>query len=327
MNIAVVGAGFAGLAFAWYYSLLNPSDKITVFDPKPISQRASSLAFLLHPFIHPKSKLNWEGWNAFNKAEELLLQASTFTDQPFCLKRPFLKIANNPNLIIPYQKTAQNNPEVSWVESTEFGHPGIWIERAYQLRSDLYLKALEKGCSSRGVQFSSKQFDSSDLFDQVLLAKGNQVTQDLDLSFSEVKGQVLKVKWPSKSFNLPHAVTAHKCHLVPSFDQKTLMIGSTYEREFTSNAPDREEALKRLLPHLEGILPQFDQKDILLVSSGIRLNAPNRLPLLGKLNEKTWIFSALGSKGLLYHAYLGQKLAEAFLSQTETSLPKELLIN
>ncbi len=326
MNIAVVGAGFAGLAFAWHYSLLNPSDKVTVFDPKPISQRASSLAFLLHPFIHPKSKLNWEGWNAFDEAEELLLQASKFTDQPFYLKRPFLKLANDPTIIAPYQKAAQAHPEVSWSESTDFGFPGIWVNRAYQLRSDLYLKALENGCSSRGVHFSSKKFESPELFDRVLLAKGNQVTQDLDYSFSKIKGQVIKIKWPSKSFKLPHAVTAHKCHLVPSFDEKTLMIGSTYEREFTSDAPDQEEALRRLLPRLEGICPEFDRKDILKVSSGIRLNSPNRLPLLGRLNEKTWFFSALGSKGLLYHAYLGQKLAEAFHNQMVQSLPQELLI-
>lgn len=326
MNIAVVGAGFAGLAFAWYYSLLNPSDTLTVFDPKPISKRASSLAFLLHPFIHPKSKLNWEGWNAFDEAEKLLIEASKFTDEPFYLKRPFLKLANDPALIAPYQKASEAHPEISWSETTDFAFPGIWIHRAYQLRSDLYLKALERGCSSTGVQFSSKVFDSPDQFDRVVLAKGNQVTENFDFSFSKIKGQVIKIRWPSKNFKLPHAVTAHKCHLVPSFDAKTLMIGSTYEREFTSEAPDQEEALKRLLPRLKGICPEFDQKDILEVSSGIRLNSPNRLPLLGRIDEKTWLFSALGSKGLLYHAYLGCKLADAFCNQSPKSLPEELLI-
>ncbi len=37
-----------------------------------------------------------------------------------------------------------------------------------------------------------------------------------------------------------------------------------------------------------------------------------------KIDPKTWVFSGLGSRGLLYHALLGEWLADAIVSKKDT---------
>ena len=77
--------------------------------------------------------------------------------------------------------------------------------------------------------------------------------------------------------------------------------------------------------------------------AGVRAMAPStpwgKLPLIGCIDEIInvkslrklqypyyWIFGGLGSRGLIYHAWLGKKIAEAIISRSEASLPKELLL-
>ena len=76
--------------------------------------------------------------------------------------------------------------------------------------------------------------------------------------------------------------------------------------------------------------------------AGVRAMAPRtpwgKLPLIGCIDEIVnveslrklqfpyyWIFGGLGSRGLIYHAWLGKKIAQAVVSRSEASLPKEFL--
>ncbi|MCO5584617.1 hypothetical protein L7F22_038548 [Adiantum nelumboides] len=77
--------------------------------------------------------------------------------------------------------------------------------------------------------------------------------------------------------------------------------------------------------------------------AGVRAMAPRtpygKVPLAGCIDEVLnyrpsrkssspyyWIFGGLGSRGLIYHAWLGKKVAEAVVSRSETCLPRELLL-
>ena len=47
-----------------------------------------------------------------------------------------------------------------------------------------------------------------------------------------------------------------------------------------------------------------------LSRAGIRVTNPaHYFPILEQIDPKTWVVTALGSRGLLYHAYLGKKLS------------------
>jgi glycine/D-amino acid oxidase-like deaminating enzyme len=325
MKIAVVGSGFAGLALSWFYSKLGLSDTLTVFDPKPVEKRASSNAFLLHAFIHFKSVLNWKGREAFQAASELLEEVEPFSSEPFFIRRPFLKLANHPSQHASFIKAAELYGEVEWIEETPYGHPGLKVNEAYQLRSDLYLKALETGCRKRGVLFVDQKFEEKDeaSFDQIIYASGDQTLDFFpDLPCEKIKGQTFTISKPPH-IDLPCAITAYKCHIIPSFDQKTLILGSTFERHFLDDSPNIKKALELLNPHLSFMFPNLKEEDILSVSSGVRLNAQNRLPLLGQIDSKRWVFSAFGSKGMLYHAILGKALTQ-MISKNQMPIQNKL---
>lgn len=77
--------------------------------------------------------------------------------------------------------------------------------------------------------------------------------------------------------------------------------------------------------------------------AGVRAMTPRtpwgKVPLAGCIDEIVnhkpsggknpspyyWIFGGLGSRGLIYHAWLGKKVAEAVVSQNEGCLPKQFL--
>ena len=67
-----------------------------------------------------------------------------------------------------------------------------------------------------------------------------------------------------------------------------------------------ETAIHLLRPHLP----------VLGAKAGVRVTNPaHYFPIVEKLDERSWVVTALGSRGLLYHAYLAEQLALQFMEQ------------
>ncbi|XP_062010546.1 uncharacterized protein LOC133726922 isoform X1 [Rosa rugosa] len=122
---------------------------------------------------------------------------------------------------------------------------------------------------------------------------------------------------------------------------RSLYMGSTWEwksRNSSSNvsADEAAEALKDLLPKACGIYPVVKDWTFIGARAGLRAMPPltphGSLPLLGCVNNiigqnqtcKYWLFGGLGSRGLLYHGWLGKLMAQAVLSCNEELIPYEL---
>ena len=120
-----------------------------------------------------------------------------------------------------------------------------------------------------------------------------------------------------------------------------LHLGSTWEwnsRNYSPNVPPDEasKALEELLPKASAIYPAIEKWFFTGASAGLRAMPPltphGSLPLLGCLDDfvggsytcKYWLFGGLGSRGLLYHGWLGKLMAQAVLSCNEDLLPSEL---
>lgn len=118
-------------------------------------------------------------------------------------------------------------------------------------------------------------------------------------------------------------------------------MGSTWEwksRNSSSNvsADEATEALKELLPKACSIYPVVKDWTFIGAKAGLRAMPPltphGSLPLLGCVNNiigqnqtcKYWLFGGLGSRGLLYHGWLGKLMAQAVLSCNEELIPYEL---
>ncbi len=325
MKIAVIGAGLAGLSFAWHCQNLNPNHQITVFDPTPISLRTSAMANLLYPYIGIHSKLNWHGKKAFDKSVELFEAISKKTQKKIYQKKPLLKLASYDKQAVWLKQASSQYEDIEWQDHTPYSQEGVLITSAIQVDPLCYLSALEHACKLLGAQFISEAFEMQNRsnYDQVILTAGFKTNELLanPISFSYLRGQVLQLSWPNFPFNLNHYLIADKLHLTASIDQKSLYVGNTFDRGNIDNTPSVDDAIEAIWPQLTPYFPNLEKSLIQKVYAGVRLNAPHRLPLLGPIDSSTWLFTALGSKGLLYHAYLGECLALAITANSIDEIP------
>ena len=282
MRVAVVGAGFAGLAAAYQ---LSQHHAVTLFDAKGIGGGASGVSSgLLHPYPGEKGRRSWHAEEAIAATKELLRISEEMMGKPVANYNGILRLG--PCL----------NPG-SDVE--KLGEDRYLIQSGITVFTELYLEGLWRGCEKKGVKLVLQKITSLqelDAFDQVVLAMGpgiRDIPQNLKINF--VKGQALTCSLDrplerSISAKRYTALTARKeiCH-----------IGSTYEREFIDELPNIEVAKKLLHP----------DATVLDCRAGVRVTNPaHYFPIVEKINPKTWVMTALGSRGLLYHAFLASSL-------------------
>ncbi|MEQ9266692.1 MAG: FAD-dependent oxidoreductase, partial [Balneolaceae bacterium] len=111
---------------------------------------------------------------------------------------------------------------------------------------------------------------------------------------------------------------------ITSLSKKTFVVGSTYEHSFEHSGID-EKGLSYLVQRFEKVLPALKGRyKVLSQWSGVRASTPNRKPIMGKLKDldNAFIFSGLGSKGLLYSGYLSFLMSQYLIDGTP--LDKEL---
>lgn len=123
---------------------------------------------------------------------------------------------------------------------------------------------------------------------------------------------------------------------------RNLHMGSTWEwqsKNYSSDvsAEEASRALGELLPKASAVYPDIEKWEFVGARAGLRAMPPvtshGSLPLLGCVNQligaagescKFWVFAGLGSRGLLYHAWLGKLMAKSVLSGKEEQIPSEL---
>jgi glycine/D-amino acid oxidase-like deaminating enzyme len=281
MRIAVIGAGFAGLAATYYLSLKGFS--VTLFDKKGIGAGASGAsAGLLHPYPGEHGRLSWHADAAMEATRELLQVAEKQLGRAVASYSGILKKGECIGARDDVEKIA---PDTFLIQS------GITVF------PKLYLEGLWKACASQGATVCQEEITTLPSFDCVVLAVGGEIKKFCQLELGLVKGQMLVCRLPTP---LERSITAKK-YIAITEDPHLCHIGSTYERGFASSEPCLEKAVQLLEPEYE----------VLECRAGLRVTNPaHYFPILKKIDAKTWVITALGSRGLLYHAYLGKKLTQ-----------------
>jgi glycine/D-amino acid oxidase-like deaminating enzyme len=205
---------------------------------------------------------------------------------------------------------------------------GIFIAAGLTLDIPSYLEGLWQACAKGGAQLfptAVTSFDQLANYDQIILALGYASKTSLpQLPIQLVKGQLLELEWPLSLAPLPYSLVSLG-YVVPSKDQKRCIVGATFERDFTDASPHLETAQKEIFSKVLPFFPSLQKARILSCRAGLRVSTGGaHLPLVDRLHKKLWVITGLGSKGLLYHAYLGQLLANAVLSNDASLLPTRL---
>ncbi len=299
-KISILGAGFCGLAVAWYVKKSAPHLEVTLIDPNGIGNGASGVsAGLLHTFGGMRAKLSRFGREAYREATELLNVAGKDTYQKTGIHR---KALSNDQME-EFKKSAKLHDDVHLMED------GIFIESGIVVNTKQYLQNLWRACEAIGVTFTYENTPA----DYVIYATGASSTKLLpDLPLKLIKGQTLTLKWPEGLAPLKVPLNS-KAYLICHGETATL--GATFEREFESYEPDIEYAVNYLMPYLEKMYPALMDAEVISCQAGIRVAAPDHLPLVKRLAHGHFVITGMGSKGLLYHAYFAKALCRDILAE------------
>jgi glycine/D-amino acid oxidase-like deaminating enzyme len=293
MKAAVVGAGLAGMAVVTF--LLEKGCEVVLFDHQGVGGFASGIAAgLLHPFT-AKLKPKWIGQEALRACIDLLDYASSSVYK----KSGILKKGSF--------ETADSNIE-------QIDKDLFLIKEGYVVDIPSYLnKLFEKGIK-KGLQFEQRQIeDLKELngFDAVYLCTGALANQmkGVFLPLYSIKGQIAIVE-TKEVCDIPKM---QKGYLLKSNGQ--VIWGATFEKEFTTIDPDEAVFKKRMET-------EFDIDRIVEIKASLRSYHRSLRPLCLMINHNTFFLGGLGSRGLLYHAYLAKQCT---LFDTKTSFAtKEL---
>jgi len=332
MKIAVIGAGVAGLGTLWHL-LQNPKVTATLFDPRGKGGGASGVSTgLLHPFPGKQALRSWQSDEGMKATLQLIQASEKALGNPVSEQSGILRIALSDQQKRDFQKLAEKDPETIWKnhanEILEGAPrvPALWIPQGTTVYSRLYLNGLWKACEKLGAKLelqavrSLKELES---FDAIVITAGFESIQFEEcrhLPLKCTKGQTLICRWPNR---LPFSLLSQG-HITPTSDPSLCQVGSTYEREYSSQEPEPEKAME-LFKKTALFYPPAKDFEVLEIRAGVRITRKEGYrPIAAKIAPKAWIFTGLGSRGLLYHAYIGKALAEAILSNRDQLEPNDL---
>lgn len=320
MKIAIVGAGFAGLASA--YTLLEHYPSVTIIaDQEPGGGASGVAAGLLHPYAGLKSRLNPRGIEAYTESKKLLDKASKQLGKPVYRATGLLRPALNQEQFNYFQAAANTYPDIRWLDDEQCQElapgmaqvSGIFIESGLTIDPQLYLAGLWQLCQARGATFSLQHITTLaqlSEYDRIIVAAGADtlcIAELTDLSLTPIKGQILEYPWP-QTIPMPATAVNGQVYLLPDLQNQRCIVGSTFERHFIDPTPNLAVAMEHLHPKLCEMYPAFKDIHPTACMAGVRASAPMHLPFIRKVGERCIVYSGLGSKGLLYHALMAKEL-------------------
>ena len=320
MHIAIIGAGFCGLAVA--FNLLQQNHKVSLFDPLEIGTGTSGIAAgLLHKYVGARGKKNLDGDSSLEATLKLLQIAEETLGEQIFEKTGLFRPAITPEQKIDFQQTALLNEGVFWLNERDclnkfegiLPNEGIFISGAYIVDCPRYLKGLWMYCQINGASFERKKIHSLkelETFDKIIVTMGyasNTFPELASLKITPVKGQLLELT-PTTINPLPSIPVSSQGYLLKSPQANTLIAGATYEKDFDTLEPNKEKAKAEIFKKITPFISLLDNYKLTNCRSGIRASTNNHLPFIQNFSNKIIILTGMGSKGLLYHALWAKKL-------------------
>lgn len=311
MRIAVVGAGYAGLAASWH--LAKQGLAVDLFDAAGIGAGASGASTgLLHPYIGKKIVRSQYSSAALEAAEELLQASQEALGEQVFAGTGILRLAMNEQ-----QTEAMHQPfddAALWKAPELPPHAvstcGLWIPGGKTVYSKRYLQGLWLACERLGVCLKRTAIvNLADLqqYDRIVLCNGHEVMrypECKELPLKSKKGQALVCRYPEHLPPLAFSIVGNG-HISMTEDPHVCCLGSTYEEEFD------EQRAYLLKEKIAAFFPPAIEFEVLHVLSGVRI-APKigYLPLVQQVAPRCFVFAGLGSRGLLYHALYAKALVK-----------------
>ncbi|KAF5788191.1 putative FAD dependent oxidoreductase, FAD/NAD(P)-binding domain superfamily [Helianthus annuus] len=230
-------------------------------------------------------------------------------------------------------------------------HPQGYLEALYLACETLAKEMSSVGPGEKAINFHKRSIghllELEGEYDAVIVCLGARSTFLPELSgklpLRTCRGIIAHLRLPDNTSEefLEHSPSILSDAWIAIQNPRNLYAGSTWEwksRNYSQNVSTEEasKALEELIPKASAVYPNISKWAFNGARAGLRAMPPltsnGSLPLLGQIDDligqthksKFWLFSGLGSRGLLYHAWLGKLTAQAVISCDEDVIPLEL---
>lgn len=323
MKIAVIGAGFCGLAACYY---LADIASVVLYDKQGIGAGASGItAGLIHPYVGPRAQVSWMAHEALAETTQLLKAASKAISSTVYDNRGILR----PETASMDFSKSKNFPDVTWWDAKTCQEhipellplPGLFIKSGLTVNCPRYIQGMWLACQQKQVTFQQAHIvHPSELsgFDFIVFTVGagqNELKDVLHPPVTLIKGQTLQLEWKNPS-PLPFAINAGV--QLAQIEPSSVWAGATYERKWTTHEPDpkAEEEIRKKVALFS---PVFSQLALKSIWTSFRAATGDKKPFIIHTAPNVYCLGGMGSKGLLYHAWMAKRLLSCV--QERVSLP------
>ena len=149
---------------------------------------------------------------------------------------------------------------------------------------------------------------------QLILATGPDLIhhpKTKDLNLHPIKGQRIRLQKPPDWHESILPLSGSGFILD---EGATLSIGATFEHEWAEDGPTEQGRIE-LIDQAAKMMPEVRDMEIIEHTAAVRITVPGtRMPMIGPLpsSPRTWVFTGLGSKGILMAGLLGMKIPDFF---------------
>mgnify|MGYP003624304366 FL=1 len=327
-KVAVIGAGIAGACAA--HALKNRGITVTVFDADDGTAASANPTALIAPRL-PRERVSMGRVMA-----AAYLHAVPFYDDLAAAGadiwagcRGTLTLARNDDEAERQQRAlkAFNWPgnvmrtvtpaEAGDILGISVAHPGLWFSTAGTLKPPCVTAHLLRGIDITRTRIASPDALKVD-YDAVILAAGTGVLDLMapgTLPMRANRGQLTYIR---EMADAPGVAVTYGGYMTPAV---TLpdgtaghVLGATYARHGEVPAADwdrlRDEDHATMLETLTAHLPRMDGATVIGGRTALRATVRDYLPIVGKLSDKVWALTGLGSRGFLTAPLMAEVLVD-----------------
>ena len=330
MKVAIVGGGMAGTACAYWLS--QAGAECVIYDPHgAVGQEGSGNPLgLYNPRFFaeyvPEAVFYKE---AFDLAQGVLPELSDVDFRPCGV----LHLMTNDQKRRRFEKMHASWPwddadmrlvdaaEASEIAGVEVLHDALYLPRSGAVSPRALCRAYAGDVPVVQARIDNISDIDSDI---VILACGTALAGITDLPLKAVRGQVTDVKANAVSAALKAAL-CYSGYIMPADAKGVHHCGSTFQRwlDHTDILPaDDQDNIDKFC----NAVPALTGGDYEVVShrAGLRVAAPDHMPVIGHLTDNVYVSSAHGSHGIL-SSLMGGKILAAMITGGEAVLPTETL--
>lgn len=330
MRIAIVGGGMAGCAAA--YLLQQYDAECILYDSAgELAAKGSGNSLGLY---NPRFAAEWTAEAEFYKESfELALQVfPTLGAEIDWRQCGALHLMTNEQKTKRFYKMAKNWPWaedmmqlVSAAEASEIAGVKVDHEALYLPQSGAVSPRALCAAYAGGVEIRAEEVTDIDALDAdiVVLACGTAMTEMTGLPLKSVRGQVTDIQGSNVSTALKTAL-CYSGYMMPADTRGVHHIGSTFQRwlDHTDVLPEDDQdnisKFTAAVPSLAGDYKVVDHR------AGLRVAAPDHMPVIGRLRDNIYVSAAHGSHGIL-SSLMGAKILTAQIMGVDAPIADRVL--